>query len=452
MAEPIHRGTSRTAVYAWSLYDFANTIFSMNVISLYTKRYLVEDLKLGDFWFDLPFSLAMLLVVIGSPLLGAVSDQRDEKMRYVIFFTLVCCVTTAAMGFVGASPLLLAMLFIAAVFAYESAQPFYNALLYSVAEGREARYVSGLGVALGYVGAIAGMILVMPFVTGNVFGLVIPFIPAGGKVGAFVPTGALFLFFSLPLFLFVRERHRKTAAPVQLGQAIRDLKQGLSDSKKYPGVRRFLLATFFTNDAANTVIVNIGIYCSLVFGFVDTQINIFLIVATLTAAVGSHLFGLIARRQSLKFLQLVIGAGWIIGLAGLVIVSNGWVVWLFASIVGVMLGALWTTSRPYLAELVPPEEHGRFFGLFALAGRASAVVGPLLWTSIILLFRPDSALGRWSTSAFSLTPAAAARLPYQAGLASLALMMLIGFILMQTLPESEPQRFVEASPERGAAS
>ncbi len=419
----------------------------MNVISLYTKRYIVEDLKLGDFWFDLPFSLAMLLVALCSPILGAISDQRDEKKRYVLFFTILCCLATAAMGFVGSEAVLLSGLFVVAVFCYESAQPFYNSLLYSVASGRKARLVSGYGVALGYVGAVLGMIFVMPFVGGEIFGTPVTFIEGTGKTGAFLPTAILFALFSFPLFFFVQERRHHTRVPVDFSRAVQDLKQGLSDSKKYPGVRRFLVATFFTNDAANTVIVNIGIYCSLVLGFADAQITYFLIIATLTAVVGSFLFGLLARNHSLKGLQLGINLGWVVGLVALLFVQGGWIVWLLGCVVGVMLGGLWTTSRPYLAELVPEEEHGRFFGLFALAGRASAVVGPLLWTSVVLIFRPGSSTGDFIGQMFSLSEDAAKQLPYQAGLASLALMMLFGYFLMRTLPETSPK-----DPEQDAKS
>jgi UMF1 family MFS transporter len=279
----------------------------------------------------------------------------------------------------------------------------------------------------------------MPFVDGNIFGISVPFIEGTGKTGAFVPTAILFALFSLPLFFFVQERRHHTRLPVDFSKAVQDLRQSLTDSRKYPGVRRFLIATFFTNDAANTVIVNIGVYCSLVLGFADAQITYFLIIATLTAVVGSFLFGILARNNSLKRLQLGINLGWVAGLFALLFVQGGWIVWILGCVVGIMLGGLWTTSRPYLAELVPDEEHGRFFGLFALAGRASAVVGPLLWTSVVLLFRPGSAIGSFVGETLSLSEEAAKQLPYQAGLASLALMMLLGYFLMRTLPETTPK-------------
>ncbi|MBD3257888.1 MFS transporter, partial [candidate division GN15 bacterium] len=200
------RSIWRRDVFGWSLYDFANTIYSMNIISMYLKRYIIEDLGYDDRYFDIPFSFSMLLAAVLLPALGAMSDHSTKKKIFLFLFTLTCCMAVGLMAIVPAwAVTALILLLIIANFSYEAGQPFYNALLYSVAEGRQARLISGFGVSLGYVGSIVGLSLVSAFVTGEFFGWDVPGIGAGGKEAAFLPTALLFLVFSIPVFLWVRE-------------------------------------------------------------------------------------------------------------------------------------------------------------------------------------------------------------------------------------------------------
>ena len=383
----------RRDVIGWSLYDFANTIYSMNIVSLYLKRYIVEDLQKDHLFFDIPFSLSMLLAGVLLPALGAMSDHSTKKKIFLFLFTLTCCLAVGLMAVVPPEFFVLtAILFMIANFSYEAGQPFYNSLLYSVSDGRQARYISGVGVALGYVGSIFGMLVVLPFVTGSVFSLDIPLLAGGGKTASFIPTAVLFMLFALPLFWWVRERKVTSVAKTSFKGAYREVWDGLRHTRKYPGVLRFLIADYFVEDAVATVILNIGIYCSIVLRLPDEAITLFLVISTVSAVIGSYLIGRIAQIWSLKRILYGIMFGWAITLIMFVMTDNMTVIWILGSLVGILLGGLWTTTRPMLAELVPRDQLGRFFGLFSLSGRAAAVIGPLIWTMILYLFDADRAL------------------------------------------------------------
>lgn len=424
-------------VLAWSLYDFANTIYSMNIVSLYLKRYVVEDLGYRDLWFDIPFSISMLLSAIIAPALGAISDHQAKKKLFLCLFTLTCCLATMSMGLLSSFGVWVVMsLFVLANLCYEAGQPFYNALLYAVADGISARYVSGIGVALGYLGSIIGMLLVLPFVTGDLFGLVIPFITAGGKVAAFVPTALLFALFALPIFFFVREQS-VSGDPITLSQAYGEVADGLTRTRQYPGVARFLTANFFFQDAANTVILNIGIYCSLVIGLAEGEITIFLIICTVAAMIGSFFIGRLSVHWSLHHLILTITALWVAALVTFALTSSTVVVWVLGCLVGILLGGLWTTTRPMLAELVPHEQLGRFFGLFAVVGRAAAILGPLLWTLIVFQFSADQPLGAALAGWLELDENARAQLPYRLAVISLGLMMAAGWFIFRGVSDKK---------------
>ncbi|MFZ1683540.1 MAG: MFS transporter [Candidatus Zixiibacteriota bacterium] len=428
----------RRDIVAWSLYDFANTIYSMNIVSLYLKRYIVEDLGYRDHYFDIAFSVSMLIAAIVLPALGALSDHSTRKKLFLALFTLSCCMAVGLMSVVPAGWILILLaLFVIANFSYEAGLPFYNALLYSVAEGKKARYISGVGVALGYVGSVAGMILVLPFVSGNAFGLTVPFVHGWGKSGAFLPTAVLFLLFALPIFLLVKEKRHHDPKAASIKQAYSDVWRGLRETHKYPGVLRFLIADYFFEDAVATVIINIGIYCSLVIGLTDSQITLFLIVSTISAVFGSFVIGKIAEHSSLKRLLAIIMGGWVIALITFAFTTSTAVIWILGSAVGVLLGGLWTVSRPMLAELVPQDQLGRFFGLFTLSGRAAAVIGPLLWTSVVFLFRPTQPLGSWATQALGLSEVESARLPYKLAVVSLAVLIVIGLWIFRRVPHTQ---------------
>jgi UMF1 family MFS transporter len=326
------------------------------------------------------------------------------------------------------------ILFIVANFSYEAGMPFYNALLYSVAEGRQARLVSGIGVAWGYVGSIVGMILVLPFVTGTFYGIELPLVSAGGKTGAFAPTAILFFLFALPLFVWVREKPVSRPDKPGMGAAYREVWDALRQTKKYPGVLRFLIADYFVEDAVATVILNIGLYCSIVLAMPEEQITLFLIISTCTAVLGSVAIGYLAKYWSLRHLLNLIFIGWIAALLVFAITDYMPVVWILGSVVGVLLGGLWTTTRTFLAERVPHGELGKFYGLFSLSGRAAAVLGPLIWTVTVLLFSADSSLGRRVGEWLRLDSAAMVRLPYKMAIAALALMVLVGLAVFRKVP------------------
>lgn len=429
----------RKEIIGWSLYDFANTIYSMNILSLYFKRWVVEDLGKDGLYYDIAFSGSMLLAGLLMPVLGAISDRSAKKKIFLMLFTLTCCITIGIIPLVPINMILAVVIcFAVSNFFYEGGMVFYNSLLYSVSSGNEARLISGLGVALGYTGSIVGMILVLPFVEGEVFGMAVSFIEGGGKQAAFLPTAILFAIFSIPIFFWVKEKPKLiNPGKLKIGKAYREVWEGIKDSRKYPGVMRFLIADYFFEDAVATVILNIGIFSSVVLAFSSSDLSFFLIISTISAMIGSFVIGKISQKVSLKKLMATIIYGWVIVLFLIIFIENRTAVYFLGSLVGVLLGGIWTVSRPLLAEMVPKDELGRFFGLYSLSGRAAAVIGPLIWGITVYLFNQHRILGKSLVDLFSLTNESAEKLPYRLAIFSLIIMMAIGLLIFRKLPEKE---------------
>ena len=176
--------------WSWALYDFANTIFSMNVATLYFTVWLVEDLGASNTTFAVANAVASLLVVLSIPVLGAISDAQRRRKWWVVGFTIAACIACAAIGVFGQTSLPLAgdqvigaavpggwrasvwelrwvlITFVIANYAYQAAQPFYNAMMPELVPPDERGRLSGIGTAVGYVGTIVGLLLVVPFFDG----------------------------------------------------------------------------------------------------------------------------------------------------------------------------------------------------------------------------------------------------------------------------------------------
>jgi UMF1 family MFS transporter len=439
---------NKLAVFSWGLYDFANTIFSMNIITMYFAQWLIVDNHKEDIWYSVGYSFSMLLVALIMPVLGAISDQHQKRKPYLLFLTLGCVVGTLCVGVVSnLSPHLdiriyLALLFfVIANFCYEGGLVFYNSLLPEVSTPQNIGRVSGIGVALGYVGAIIGLLLVKPFVQGTLFNMKLPTILAGGREKAFIPTAIFFLIFGLPIFFWVKEKHlllekKKT----EIKKAIKNVWEGISQTKKYPGVLRFLIADYFFEDAIATVIIFMAVYAQVVMGMGDEVKIWFFIIATTFAVVGSFLCGYVSDWLGPKKTLSLVVLGWIFSLMAMIFTQNQTVFWVIGILVGIFLGSTWTTARPLLTTLSPQEKLGQFFGLYALSGRTAAIIGPLIWGGAVLYLKKDSwvaqktiaLLASWG---ISLSVHETATIQYRFAILSLVLVMILGWVIFRKVPD-----------------
>ena len=436
----------KRAVAGWVMYDFANTIFSMNIVTMYFAQWVVVDNKTEDIYYSISYAVSMLLVAFSMPALGAVSDERGKRLPFLFILTSGCILATFFLGIAGqtldsvaAKVLVALILFAIANFCYEGALTFYNALLPDVSTPSTIGKVSGWGVALGYVGAIAGLLLIKPFVDGHLLGLDIPF-SRGGRQDAFIPTAAFFLLFSLPTFLWIKEKVKTDAARIKVKDAFKRVWEGISNTKKYPGVLKFLLAYYFIADAIATVIIFMAVYAQLVMGFPDAVKLWFFIVATTFAVVGSFLCGYISDWIGPKKTLIYVVWGWIICLSLVLLTTSTTVFWIIGPFIGICLGSTWTASRPLLTGLVPKETLGQFFGLYSLSGKVAAVIGPLLWGLAVLYLKMDNRLVQkmilfLEKIGITLSGQVMATIQYRYAIAILVLMMIVGLSILYRVPD-----------------
>ncbi|HVP37386.1 MAG TPA: MFS transporter, partial [Terriglobales bacterium] len=350
---------NKKVVLSWGIYDFANTIFSMNVISMYFAQWIIVDHHKEDIWYSLTYSLSMLLVALTIPVLGAISDGLGRRKPYLLILTLGCILATFLIGGVSArisnvNTLVFTSLFffLLANYCFEGGLVFYNAMLPEISTPQNIGRISGFGVALGYAGSIIGLLLVKPFVDGNLFGIRFG---SGGREMAFIPTAIFFLLFSLPIFIFVKEKANQGSAEsrIKIKDAFRKVWRGIVDTKKYPGVLRFLIADYFFEDAIATVIIFMAVYAQVVMNMGDDAKILFFWFATSFAILGSLVAGVLSDRIGSKKTLFLVVSGWILALSVIMLSTRHLYFWIMGPLIGICLGSTWTASRPLLATLAP---------------------------------------------------------------------------------------------------
>jgi len=441
---------------SWALYDFANTVFSMNIATLYFAAWLVADLGHSNTLYALANGIASALVVVSIPIFGAISDATQRRKPWVVGFTLIACGATiviAALGQLGlpligegitgvvstrvANPVALfgvITAFVIANYAYQGAQPFYNAMMPELAPADHRGRLSGMGAALGYVGSITGVILTFPFFTGQmpILGAVpdkvvsslrsiVPFTNHGGRVSTFVPTALLFLLFTIPLMLFCRDHYvLRGKRQVAWRDAFRDVRNTIKEARNYPGTLRFILTSFLYQDAMGTIIANMALYAIFAMGFVKGSEATLFVILTVPAVIGSYGIGrLVDRFGPKKTLSWVLGC-WIVLLVAMIVAPSRGAFWIVGALIGLIYGGVSTAERPLLLSLVPDVEAGRFFSLMVLSSRAAAVVGPFIWA-----FAVDG-----------LAPSMGTGFAYRAGVMTVAIGMALALWMLSGVPDN----------------
>jgi len=355
----------------------------------------------------------MILVAITVPVFGALADQHNNKKLPLVVFTLACCLITAFLSQTN-SLLIELILFSLAIYCYQSALTFYNALLPAVAPPGKMGYVSGLGVSLGYLGSVCGLFLVA--------------VLSSKMFSPYIWTALLFFIFSIPLFIWVKDEKRsKTISSENHKQYNKGLIVSLKRASHIPGLLRFLLGRFFIVEAMETVILFMAIYLVKAVGFSEgaknslglDEVTAYLMTITFFTIIGSFVWGLLTQRYGPKKMLIWAVVLWLIALTGIVFSPGKLLFYLWGGLAGIGLGGVWTSDRPLLINLINnPDKLGEFFGLYALSGRLAAVIGPLIWGLVILFAEP---LGT---------------IKYKFAIEALFLMMVVGIIILRKIPDA----------------
>jgi UMF1 family MFS transporter len=366
-------------IFVWTLFDFANTSFSIIVVTflyaVYFKKTVASGQPIGDLYWSIATSTAMIITAIISPVLGAIADYSAGKKRFLLFFTIQCITATAFLYFIGPGNILWGVIiFIIANIGFEAGLVFYDAYLPEITVPKNYGRVSGYGFGMGYLGSIATL------------GIIYPFIQNGMIKETFPVSALFFLIFSLPIFLFLKDTRKnvtRTESYVSIG--LGRVWSTLTNLKNYKNLAIFLLAYFFYIEGVNTVIFFSGNYASTTLGFSDTDLLIFFLTVQTTAIAGSIILGIVADSIGQKKTIIITLFMWLIVVLLAYLVQDKTGFYIVGLIAGAAMGSCQSTSRSLMSKLTPVDQKTEFFGFYSFFGKSSAIIGPLVFGLVSFL-------------------------------------------------------------------
>jgi UMF1 family MFS transporter len=406
------------------LYGWANSAFSSVVTTFIFATYFTEAVAesstAGTAQWGRTLGFCGLLIAILSPIFGAVGDRGGRRKPWLAVFTLLSVAGTSLLWFIAPSPsyaLWGLVLFSAATLGFEFATVFYNAMLPDIVTEEYLGRVSGWGWGLGYVGGLLCLVLAL-FVFVQVdqppFGLDRQSSEHIRATNLLV--GVWYALFSLPLFLWTADRPSQGKTfRAAVREGLLTLASTLRHMRRYRNVAAFLVAHMIYADGLVTLFAFGGIYAAGTFGMDFSEVIRFGIALNVTAGIGAALFAWVDDKAGSKPTILIALACLVaLGAVG-VLAESKQTFWAFGLATGVFVGPAQAASRSLMARLAPRELQAEMFGLFALSGKATTFLGPLVLGSVTEAFQSQ-----------------------RAGMASVLCLFLVGLLVL--LRVEEPRR------------
>lgn len=401
--------SKRKTIWGWMFFDFASQPFHTLLVTFIFAPYFVssvaENATDGQAIWGFTTGAAGFLMALTAPILGAIADTTGPKKPWIMAFSILYLIGSFALWY--AVPGMDNYTFVLIAFAIgvigaEYCTTFSNALLPEIADKEEVGQISGTGWALGYVGGLIALVVVLLFVAENNDGVTLlgnapmagldPEMREGTR--AVGPITALwFLIFMVPFFLWVPDTARLKRSKGAVSAALKDLVASVKSLPARPNFLNYLLGSMFYRDALiGGVYAFGGIFASNILEWSIIQIGVFGLVALVTGALGSFLGG----RADRKFGPKVVIYTSIIALLIVSVVCYftdrtsvfgvavdatsklpDIVFYICGAFIGAAGGALQAASRTMLVHLADPDRMTEAFGLYALTGKATSFITPV---------------------------------------------------------------------------
>ncbi|HSE00088.1 MAG TPA: MFS transporter [Burkholderiales bacterium] len=375
-------GVRPVEVFSWAMYDFANSGYTTVVITAVFNAYFVAVVAGNAPWATFAWTAALAisyaLIVVTAPVIGAYADVHAAKKRLLLVTTAGCVVFTAGLALVGEGQLALGVaLVILSNFFFGSGENLIAAFLPELARGEAMGKVSGWGWSLGYLGGLVALGACLVYVTHAQ--------AQGATAAEFVPvtmliTAAIFAIASLPTFLFLRERAQPAIGAADIMRSsFERLAHTVRHARRHVDLWRFLVCVVFYQAGIQTVVALAAVYAQEVMAFTTRDTLFLILVVNVTAAAGAFAFGHVQDRIGhVKTLALTL-IGWLIAVLLAWTAESATMFWIVANLVGICMGSSQSAGRALVGYLSPPARTAEFFGLWGLAVKLSAILGPMTY-------------------------------------------------------------------------
>lgn len=359
-------------IFGWMMYDFANSAFTTIIVSVVYSVYFIQqvvggDSGYGEMLWGRAIGISMTLVALSAPIMGAVADYSRSKKKFLFINSYLVIIFTALLYFVKPGQIMMGMVFfIVANYGFNTANVFYDSFLPEITSVENIGKVSGYGWALGYVGGLLSLLISLLLLKHNVRWI--------------FPMIALhFLIFSLFTFVWLKEIQRPSKRTNYLKVAYTRISTSLKNMRSYPQLLKFIISYFIYNDAITTVIVFASIYGHDRFGMDTQAMLIYFILAQFTSIIGSMLFGWLTDKKGVKLSLSGALSIWLVVVLWAFFCRSATEYYFVGLAAGLAIGSSQANSRTMLSLLTPRAHEAEFFGFYALTGRLSAIIGPILY-------------------------------------------------------------------------
>jgi len=380
----LNPGVRKREVFGWAMYDFANsgytTVVLTAVFSAYFVTVVAEHKDWATFAWTSILAVSYLAVMIAGPLIGAWADARAAKMRVLMIATFGCVISTALLYYAGPGNIAwAAAMIIVSNFCYAIGENITAAFLPELATPEALGKVSGWGWSWGYVGGLAALGACLAWMSFSM--------SHGGTMSQAIPmtnviTAAIYILGASTTFLWLKERARPTEAGTAAGEAFSRLMRTAREATRYRDLALVFLVGALYQAGVATVITVASIYAQEVMGFTTRDTLVLVLVVNVTACIGAFGFGYLQDHMGKKRTLAITLVGW------MAMVLFAWfavtppLFWIAANLAGICMGSSQSAGRALVAYFSPVERAGEFFGLWGVATRLAAILGPLLYGAI----------------------------------------------------------------------
>ena len=388
---PGTRPVRRREVFGYCMFDFANssytTLISTVAFSLYFRQAVVgPDHPNADLLWSIAGVSAHLVLILTSPLLGAVADYSGRKKRFLLLTTVQTVTACALLFIVHPGEVLLGIaLYIVATVGFEGGYIFYNAFLPEVSTPKTIGRISGWSWGTGFLGGMAALLacsmLLRRELIDPVTRLVDP-VAAGNYRLSFVVVAGFFALFAVPTFAFLRETPSDRASGSWMDYArigVDRVRETVTHLRRYRETGKLVLAYLFYFGGIETVIKFSAIYATVTFGLSGAELFLLFVITNIVAVPGTLAAGYLADRIGGRRAIALTLLLWIGLLLWGALATSKPAFWIMACGIAIGMGSTQAIGRSFMAQITPASRQSEFFGYYVQAGRVGAILALLLF-------------------------------------------------------------------------
>lgn len=372
----------------WMMYDWANSAFATTMMAAVLPIFYqsvaastLEDHVASSYW-AYSQTIAMILVAIASPILGAIADMSNRAMAFLRVFTWAGALSCLLMAFAGEGDwLFVSILFIIGQIGFSSGNTFYDALLPKIAVPERRDEISAKGYMFGYIGG--GILLAINMVMLQKYGWFGLSDMVSATQAVFITVGIWWILFSFPLFRSFKDpvQSSRLGVAVYTKQGFGRVFKTLRQLPKYPELLKYVLSFWFFNDGITTIISMSAIYGAQL-GIGSSHLLAALLITQFVGIPFTYLFARFARKLGTKrSLYISLSMYVIIVFLGY-FMENALHFYILAFLVGMVQGGSQAVARSLYSQLIPKARASEFFGFLSLSSKVSSSIGPFVFGTV----------------------------------------------------------------------